>query len=33
MAQASLDVEALVRNDLIETSAIAVDLAALNGLG
>jgi HK97 family phage major capsid protein len=33
MAQSSLDVEALVRDDLIATSAIALDLAALNGLG
>jgi HK97 family phage major capsid protein len=33
MAQSSLDIEALVRNDLIQTTAIALDLAALNGLG
>jgi HK97 family phage major capsid protein len=33
MAQSSIDVETLVRNDLIETSAVALDLAALNGLG
>jgi HK97 family phage major capsid protein len=33
MAQSSLDVESLVRTDLIEISAVALDLAALNGLG
>jgi HK97 family phage major capsid protein len=33
MAQSSLGIEALVRNDLVQTSAIALDLAALNGLG
>jgi HK97 family phage major capsid protein len=33
LAQSSLDIQALVRNDLIEVSAIALDLAALNGLG
>jgi HK97 family phage major capsid protein len=33
LAQSSLDIEALVRNDLVAISAIALDLAALNGLG
>ena len=33
LAQSSVDVETLVRNDLIETSAVALDLAGLNGLG
>jgi HK97 family phage major capsid protein len=33
MAQSSIDIEALVRNDLVAINALALDLAALNGLG
>ena len=33
VAQSSIGIEALVRNDLVLTSAVALDLAAVNGLG